>query len=746
MVRIRIGEGWASDPAIRAGLRAGSPVPRRAAIRSIVDVLAVEVEGVDIGAGRTECPLAEGILGMLQAVDRLAAGGDHASVPFDDGAVELLLHRRGGVALLSVATLSRPARLLAHDVEVDLPRLAEAAREAVVAFCDRVAEISPSTRALPELRRLLQAASRATVEGSQGGAQASGPGTRTRRTRRRRRDAACSFELHDEAGRLSTWRGPGADLASLLVRGRVSVRSPSGEEFLSLAGAPYLLFRDLCAAASRIAATPSAPVAFELARPGRNAVARVGVAAGAVTVDGDGPFPCDSLAFAQAVLEGAADFCAVIRGRAPGQADNSLLSELERTSATTLAQVLEAREGDLTSTDRRRLRVRRAQRASPRPLGAGRVRRISFRRLAVLEIGPPAGDGLFRSGSLLLASGRERTVAFDAGDGSILWSAAGATLAAAGDGVLALLRGERMEGRDPATGAILWARPAPRETGCHSRMELAPGGRLLLASGPSVAAFDASQGEPLWTFASPGATRLSLLPIGSILVAASDSGTVHALDPSGRVAWRLRGAGPLAAPVAGGKRSCLLAFLNPTGATLASVEPSTGQRVFEASLDFMPAGPPIRFAGRIAIAGRVAGDGVVAALEEDGAQAWAEPSPVGPVPSLAERAGGLLAKAPDGTCASLDRDGRTAWLRSCPGRPSPPGNLAPVSLRGVVVVAAEEVELLDVSTGALVGRVPAHAPSRISVDGDLTTWALDADGLLSGARVRGHLSVVDPPA
>ena len=744
MVRIRIGEGWASDPAIRAGLRSGSPQPRRAAIRSIVDVLAVEVEGVDIGAGRTEGPLAEGVLGMLQAVDRLAAGDEHASVPFDDGAVELLLHRRGGIALLSVATLSRPARLLAHDVEVDLSRLAEAAREAVVAFCDRVAEISPAARALPELRRLLHAASRATIEGNPGSAPGAGPGTRTRRTRRRRRDAACSFELHDESGRLSTWRGPGADLASLLVRGRVSFRSPAGEEFLSLAGAPYLLFRDLCAAASRIAAAPLAPITFDLARPGRNATARVHVASGAVTVDGGGPVSCDSLAFAHAVLEGTADFCAVIRGRAPGQADNGLLSDLERTAATTLAQVLETREGDRTSTDRRRLRVRRAQRASPRPLGAGRIRRVSFRRLLAVEVGSPAGDGLFRSGSLLVACGRERTVAADAGDGSTLWSAPGATLAAAGDGVLALLRGETMEARAISTGAILWTRPAPRDTGGRTRMELPPGGRLLLASGPSVSAIRASDGEPLWAFASPGATRLSLLPIGSILVAASDAGMVHALDPTGRVAWRLRGAGPLAAPVAGSGRSCLLSFQNPTGATLAIVEPSTGERIFEASLDFAPAGPPIRFAGRIAIAGRVAGDGVVAALEEDGSPAWAEPSPVGLVPSLAERAGGLLAKAPDGTCASLDRDGRTTWMRSCQGRPSPPGNLPPVTSRGLVVVAAEEVELLDLSTGALVGRVPAHAPARIVVDGDLTTWALDADGLLSGARLRGHLSVVDP--
>ncbi|MBS1108439.1 MAG: Pyrrolo-quinoline quinone [Anaeromyxobacteraceae bacterium] len=165
--------------------------------------------------------------------------------------------------------------------------------------------------------------------------------------------------------------------------------------------------------------------------------------------------------------------------------------------------------------------------------------------------------------------------------------------------------------------------------------------------------------------------------------------------------------------------------------------------MFEASLDFKPAGPPLRFAGRIAIAGRVGGDAVVAALEEHGGPAWVEPSPVGAIPSLAERAGGLLAKGPDGTCAALDRDGKTTWLRSCEGRPVPPGNLAPIPARGVIVVAAEEVELLDASTGAQVGRVPALAPARLAVDGDLTTWTLDGDGLLSGAGVRGHLSVLD---
>ena len=741
MVRIRIGEGWASDPEVRAGLRSASLEPRRAAIRAIVDVVAVEVEGVDIAAGRTEGPVAEGVLGMLKAIDRLAAGEEHASVPFEDGAVELLLRRRGGAALLSVATLSRPARLLAHDVEVDLPRLAEAARAAATAFCDRVAEIAPTARALPELRRLLRAAARTPALAGQ--VPDAPQATRSRRTRRPRRDVACSFEIHDDAGRLSTWRGPGADLNSLLVRGRVSFRSPAGDEFLSVAGAPYLTFRDLCGAAARMAAAPGAPIAFDLARPGRSATSRVTVADGAISVEGADPVRCGSLELAQAILEGTADFCAVVRRRAPGQARNTLLSDLARSAEATLAQVIEAREGDRIFAARRRVRARRERRTSHRPLGEGSLRRVSFRSLAATDVGPAAGEGLFLRGDVLIACGRERTLAVDAHRGTVLWTAPGAVQAAADGRALVLLRGEALEARDVGTGSVLWTCPVPREAGGRTTLSLAAGGRLLVASGPSIWAIDASRGDGAWTFASPGAARLSLLSLGPLLVVASDAGMVHALDAAGRVAWRLRGAGPLAAPLAGSGRSCLFSFLTPTGATLAAVDPATGERLFEASLDFIPAGPPLRFAGRIAISGSVAGDAVVAALEEDGSPAWAEPSPIAGAPSLAPSSAGLLAKGPDGTCCALDRDGRTLWVRSCAGRPDSPGNLAPVAARGIVLVSAEEVELLDASSGALVGRVPAHAPARLVVDGDLTTWALDADGLLTGARVRGHLSVVD---
>jgi len=743
VIRIRIGTGWSSDTEVLRGLGAPARGPRRDAVRAIVDVLAVEVDGVDIGAGRTEGPLVEGVLGLLQAVDRLASGADHASVPFEDGAVELVLHRQGGTALLSVATLARPSRILAHDVEVDLPRLAEAARDAARELCAQVTRVSPSAGALPELRRLLRAASRPSVIAAAAPPPPS-PAVRTRRAPRRRRDAACSFEIHDEGGRLATWRGSGPDLASLLVRGRVTVTSPSGEEVLSVDGAPFLLFRDLCAGAARVAGAHGSPVSFDVARPGRQATARLTVDDGAVSVSGAPPVRCDPLAFAQAIAAGAADLCAVIRSRAPAQAGNVLLDDLRRAASSLLEHVAEAREGDRPSSAPRRVRPSRPRHPLPRPLGPGHLRRISFRTIATADVGPPAGRGLFRIGDRIVACGAGRTRAFDARTGASVWEGPGARAACRAGSGLALLRGEALELVDVESGLPAWTAPAPAEVE-NPRLLPAGGGTLLVVSGPSVLAFDAGTGGPLWSFASPGAVRLAPLSLPPLVVLASDTGMVHALDPSGRVAWRLRGSGPLETPPWGDARGCLLPFRSPTGSTLTCADPATGARLFEASLEFTPTSSPIRFAGRIAVAGRIAGDGVVAALEEDGAPAWTEPSPVAGPPALAVRPRGLLAKAPDGSCAALDRDGRTAWIRSAEGRPVPPGNLPPVAVRGVVAVAAEEVELLDGATGAPVGRIPAHAPCGLEIDDDLGAWAIDPDGLVTGARVRGHLSLLEPP-
>jgi outer membrane protein assembly factor BamB len=728
---------------MRDALSARAPGDRSAAVRALVDVVAVEVDGVDIAAGRTEGPLASGVLALLAGVARLASGAGHASVPFEEGAVELVLHRRGGSALLSVVTLSRPARVLAHDVEVDLALLGDALRAAAADFCRRVAEVAPGAGSAPEIRRLLRMAAR---RASMAAATPGRPSAGARRSPRRPRDPACSFEIHDEDGRLAAWRGPGADLASLLVRGRISLRAAAGTEIASVEGSPFLLFRDLCAGAARIAASHGAPVAFELARPGRRATLHVSLERGAVTVDGRRPQPCDPLALAQAILEGAADFCAVVRARAPGQSGNVLLVDLDSAARTTLAQVREARAGDRAASGPRRLRVPPAARRAVHPLATGSLRRVSFRRVAIADVGPPAGAALLREGELVLCCGRAATVGLDRRGGDERWRGPGAEQAVLAGEVLVLLAGGRLRGVDPGSGAERWSR-ASSAPGPAAALVATPGPRALLLSGDRIECVDAVAGEEAWSFTSPGALRLSALPFGALTVVAADTGMVHALDREGRVAWRLRGAGALCAPAARGPRVCLLTFATRAGAVVTGVDVATGRRSFEAPLDFSPVGEPVPFAGRIAVAGLLGGDGLVTALEEDGSRAWTEPSPAVGAAALAPRPGGLLVKGADGTCAALDRNGQVAWLRAPAGSPAPPGNLPPVAVRGLVVVPAEEVDVLDGRTGMAVGHLPAHAPARLLVDEELGAWTMDAEGLVTGARMRGHLAVVlDPSA
>jgi len=746
VVHIRIGEAWRSDPRLQQALRrAGAARARAAAVQAIVDVVAIEVDGVDISAGRTEGPVLETARALVAAVARLAAGAAEASVPFEDGAVELLLRRRGGSALLSLVSLSRPARVIAHEVEVDLEALSQAARDAAGEWCRRVAELEPQTAALPAVRRLLRAATRASRIRS---APAPGPSPSPRllRTRRRPGQPACSFEIHDDDGRLLGWRGQGADLASLLVPGRVTVRGADGLEVLSLAGAPFLLLRDLCAAAARVAgAGAHGRVAFQLARPGRShpMEVEVDVTAGTLSVDGRLAAEVHPLALARAVLEATADFCAAVQTRNPAQARNARLADLRDAAAEGLAHVRELEAGERTSPRERRLRMGRPPRPPTGPLGPGWLRRVSFQRLAVADVGPPARNGLLHSSGTVLACGRDATLALDATTGRELWRASGSLLAALADDAVVTCSADALACRGVLSGDARWTRPLPAPSARSRHLLAATGGQVALLAGGSAWTVDAATGAPGWAFDSPGALRLEATRFGPILVAAADTGLVHGLDPQGQVAWRLRGPGPLAMPPVAGAGTCLLLFLAPLGAALVGVDAATGRRRFEAALDLTPTGAPVSFAGRIAVPGTVGGDPVVAVLEGDGSPAWTGTVPLGPGPAaLAPAPAALLAKSADGSCALLARDGAPLWTRARGGVPAV-GNLAPLVWRGLVLVPSEDVEVLDLRRGRLVGHLPAQAPARLLAPAGDAVWCLDGEGLLVGARLQSHLAVVE---
>ena len=68
---------------------------------------------------------------------------------------------------------------------------------------------------------------------------------------------------------------------------------------------------------------------------------------------------------------------------------------------------------------------------------------------------------------------------------------------------------------------------------------------------------------------------------------------------------------------------------------------------------------------------------------------------------------------------------------------------APAALAGgVVLVAAEHVEALDVVSGRTLGHARLIAPTRLLADEHLNAWGMDAEGVVTAVKLETHLSVV----
>jgi outer membrane protein assembly factor BamB len=748
MVRIRIGQAWKEDPSARGALLgAEGPSARAAAAREIVDVVSIEVDGVDIGAGRTEGSLLSAAEGLVRAVARLVAGEAQASVPFQEGAVELLLRRRGGSVLLSVVTLHRPARILARDVEVDLAALAKAAREASSRLCQDIAEVQPLAASEPISRRLIHEATqlgRAAAIPAEG--PPSVPRSRPHRPRRRRGAPACSFELRDEEGLIASYRGPGPDLGSLIPAGRIALRSSNGHEIFSLPGVPFLLLRDLSASAARLVAALRAGEhrwTTMLALSGRrgNLHLSLDLASGSLSVDGRPATTCSPLFLAQAFLEAAVDFSGAILARNPRQSSNGYLTELRAGASELLAHVREMLSGDLVAVPSAGVKPERRRSPSRLPLGPGRIRRLAFRHLFMAEIGAPCG--LLRSGRQVVASGTSTTLCLGP-DGAATWRGPGAEFCGAAAGVLLLWANGRLSCLDRSTGVVRWTRSSPLPDAARPAGVWPVGNSGVALAGPSsLCAVDLATGRTAWRFAPPAASTLVASAFGALLVAGTDTGLLYGVDAEGRVAWRLRYAGSLVAAPEPVGMACLATSRTERGGSLLALDPATGRRLWEAPLDFAPSGAPVCFAGLLGVAGAVAGDAVVAAVDLDGRPAWTTAPSLGcGALSLAGLRSGIAVKSPEGPCALVDRCGSFVWSRAREATHPPPGNVAPMVARGVLLCSSEHVEALDVATGALLGVAPLVAPVRLLADDELTIYAVDAEGLLTVARLATRLSVV----
>jgi outer membrane protein assembly factor BamB len=297
---------------------------------------------------------------------------------------------------------------------------------------------------------------------------------------------------------------------------------------------------------------------------------------------------------------------------------------------------------------------------------------------------------------------------------------------------------------DAATGATRWSRALAGQDGLPRGAFALRGGPLVLAYARALVALDVGSGRTLWTFAAPGTSALHAAGSGALAIAASEAGLAYGIDASGKTAWRLRLPGPAAAPARPIAEGALLASATAVGGALVLVDPATGTRLWEAALDFVPSTPPAAFAGLLAATGTIGGDPVVSALEPaTGRAVWTESAPVsgGPL-ALASLSSTVIAKTASGTCAAISREGAILWTQRRPAPHPPAVNLPPVPARGLLLIASEQVQVLDPATGVVIGTARCGAPAHLQVGADLSLVAMDAEGLVTALRVGTHLGVV----
>ena len=750
MVHVRIGSTWKQDPALRAALAAGGATAAEAA-RGAVDAILVEVDGIDLGAGRAEGPLLAGVGALGEAVLHLLGGNPRSHVHFGDGGVELVLTRRGAGVLLTVVSLGRPGRVLARDVEVDLAELAGVVRDTARALVREVHELHPATapmtRPLAEVSARLERAR--PVPAPLPIPAIGGDGTHL--SPQRPDGPSCAFELRDAEDLVSSYQGGPADLGSLLAPGRVVLRDAAGLSRMSLEGPPFLALRDLVSFAGSIAdavrrGEPTAAV--ELAAPGRHATValEVDLRSGDLICDGNRR-PCPPLPLARALCEAAVDLCGVVVARNPWQERNGWITALRGDAAERLSLVEELRAGDVVAAPPGApVRHRPTRPLTRAPLAPGRLRRVSFQRSWEADVGAPAaGAALALCGDVLVAAGRVAVLGLDPASGEERWRRPGAALASVVPGSVFVADEERLTALDGVTGRERWSVPtAALPHGVPRDVVRAAGGLAVVVAPGEVAALEPGRARVAWRFAPPSALRLTATAIGPLLLVGTDAGFLYGLEAaSGRARWRLHLPGPPAAAPAGHADACLVVCVTALGGSLLALDPATGRRRLEVPLDVTPTGGAASFAGLLGIPGTVAGDPVVTAVDPAGRVAWSDAPPFGPgTLAVAPTRTRLLVKASDGTCAALDRGGATAWARTERCEHPPPTNAAPIVARGIALVPAEQVDVLDEATGERLGRAPLLAPIRLVGDAELRAWGLDAEGIVTACRLQRHLSVL----
>ncbi|TMA22746.1 MAG: hypothetical protein E6J85_03835 [Deltaproteobacteria bacterium] len=460
MIRIRPGRSWRHNPGYVGKLRRlEGPHLQRFEGSGILDVLGIEVDGVDIAAGVGEAEILVAMDEVCRALARLRSGSPAAQATVGRGPTELLLEARGADVLLALVSLAPPARFLASGLLLDGERLRAAAASAARALADDLLSISPALSGSPLLARL-RGPLRAPLR--KGAAQGTAPWPpavpgRGFVARGAARGVRCEIQVPEE----SAWRlagradVPDAPLAALLGTGSLALRV-GGSPALSWESPPYLALRDLVRSASGVVSAWEAGDADFTLRFGA-ADLHCDLTRDEVRANGwRGPVALPAPALATA-LAGAARAYATKALALGGEAEE--LSDLRDS-----ARRIEIHCKDLASGNLRRTRsaalVPPPRKAPPQkgPLSRGRVRRLVYREAWKTEPGDPP-EALSFCGGALIAGSKRGVRALDAATGREIFRADCEAFAHAANGDDLFLASHATLSRiDPSTGERRWQR------------------------------------------------------------------------------------------------------------------------------------------------------------------------------------------------------------------------------------------------------------------------------------------------
>jgi hypothetical protein len=721
VIRIRPGQSWRLNPAYVGELRALRGARAKGFTGSdILDVLGIEVDGVDIAAGVGEARVLQAIDELAQALIRIDEGQPAAQATIGPGPTELVLEARGHDLLLTLVTLAPPARVLASGLLVDGQKMRAATLHAARGLLLDLLAISPALSAARLARRLGAECAELARSRHRPGLPRPPRDTepRTLLSHVQRKPEKLSIQLPPEtmARLLAAGEVPFAPLAAHLGRGSITLLR-SAAPGLTWEGPVFLFLRNLLADAERlIEAWEGGEPAF-LLQFGTHEL-RWDLTADEVRAQGwKRPLKLPPLRLAK-IAAGAAELYAEETLR---HGSDELAADLRERARALLTHCTDLETGDLrrapaivAAPPPQEAREKRA------PLARGRIRRLIYREIwrkpaaAALRVVP------LQQGRLLLESG-EQLRALDLLTGEETWRVRAAPGAVRrGCEVFYAEPADALVRLDALSGEPRWKR---RLRGARHPARLWPlsAGVLRGLPGEGLALVEDS-GALGFRARLPGGAPHHVVAVSGVLVVALSSGSLAGLDAAdGRVLWkrRLRARALLA---------CGAGALAVSGETLSRIDPQTGKTEWEREIPPDATDAEVHDGAVSVVAGGAVWTFSVAGGERRSRfeLGWAQQL-------LSDEDGALIALGPGG--AAMRLDGRKRWSIEGAGDAPASGHLR----RGVLLLQRGPTELYDAYDGLLVAQLPA---ARAAALGDDLCCALLQDDAVSLHKLTTHLSVI----